>query len=60
MLEVILQPFALDSEIFQGAQAMTTSTTVKISPRDVTLYFGNHFSIFSCFLICTNYQIKLV
>ena len=60
MLAVILQPFALDLETFQGAQAMTTSMTVRISPRNVTLHFGNHFSIFSRYLICTNYQIKLV
>ena len=60
MLAVNLRPFASDSEIFQGAQAMTMSTTARMSPGNVTLHCGNHFSIFPRYVVCTNYQIKLV
>ena len=30
-----------------------------MSPGNVTLFCRNHFSIFPCYVVCTNYQIKL-
>ena len=59
-LAEILRPFASDLEIFQEALAVTMSTTARISPGNVTLHCGNHFSIFPCYVVCTNYRIKLV